>query len=70
MVEIAREFKRKKLAARLLMQIHDELVVECPDNEITEVTTILHEKMELIVSWDIPMSAEIGVGKNWLEAKK
>jgi DNA polymerase-1 len=52
------------------MQIHDELVVECPDNETTEVTKILHEIMEHIVEWDIPMTVEVGVGKNWLEAKK
>ncbi len=70
MVAIAEEFKTKKLEARLLLQIHDELVVECPDTESEVVTKILHEKMEHIVSWDIPMLAEIGIGKNWLEAKK
>jgi DNA polymerase-1 len=52
------------------MQIHDELVVECPDTETETVTKILHEIMEHIVSWDIPMAVEVGVGKNWLEAKK
>jgi DNA polymerase-1 len=70
MVKIAAEFKTQKLTAKLLMQIHDELVVECPDNETTEVTKILHEIMEHIVEWDIPMTVEVGVGKNWLEAKK
>jgi DNA polymerase-1 len=70
MVKIAAEFKTQKLTAKLLMQIHDELVVECPDNETTEVTKILHEIMEHIVEWDIPMTVEVGVGKNWLKAKK
>jgi DNA polymerase-1 len=70
MVKIVKEFKTKKLEAKLIMQIHDELVVECPDTETETVTKILHEIMEHIVSWDIPMAVEVGVGKNWLEAKK
>jgi DNA polymerase-1 len=70
MVKIVEEFKTKKLAAQLLMQVHDELVVECPDTETEEVTKILHEVMEHIVDWDIPMMVEVGVGKNWLDAKK
>jgi DNA polymerase I len=70
MVKIAEEFKTKKLEAQLLMQVHDELVVECPDTETDIVTKILHEIMEHIVDWDIPMMVEVGVGKNWLEGKR
>lgn len=70
MVKIANEFTTKKLAARLIMQVHDELVVECADTETEIIKKILQETMEHIVSWDIPMSVEIGMGKNWLEAKK
>ncbi len=70
MVKIDKVFTEKKLEAKLIMQVHDELVVECPDNEIDEVTKILHEIMEHIVEWDIPVTVEVGVGKNWLEAKK
>ena len=69
MVEIADKFQTKKLEAQLIMQVHDELVVECPYTEAEIVKKILQETMEHIVNWDIPMSAEIGVGKNWLEAK-
>jgi DNA polymerase I len=70
MIKIASELKKQKLEAQLLMQVHDELVVECPDTETETVTKILHEVMEHIVEWDIPMAVEVGVGKNWLEAKK
>lgn len=70
MVKIVKEFKTKKLEAKLLMQVHDELVVECPDTETDVVTKILHEIMEHIVEWDIPMAIEVGIGKNWLKAKK
>lgn len=70
MVAIQEKFRTQKLDAKLIMQVHDELVVECPDNETEEVTRILHNTMEHVVSWDIPMAVEVGVGKNWLEAKK
>ena len=70
MVRIAEEFKTRKLEAQLLMQVHDELVIECPDAEAEIIKKILHDIMENIVSWDIPMAVEVGIGKNWLEAKK
>jgi len=70
MVAIEKDLREKNLEAKLIMQIHDELVVECPDIETEKVEKILHEKMEYIVNWDIPMSVEVGIGKNWLEAKK
>ncbi|MCB9807432.1 hypothetical protein H6768_06220 [Candidatus Peribacteria bacterium] len=70
MVKIAKEFQTKNLEARLIMQVHDELVVECPETENEIVKKILHETMEHIVEWDVPMAIEVGIGENWLEAKK
>lgn len=70
MVGISQEFQKRKLDAQLIMQVHDELVVECPDTETAEVEKILHEVMEHIVEWDIPLTVDVWVGKNWLEAKK
>ena len=70
MVKISEELKTKNLQAQLIMQVHDELVIECPDAEVEIIKKILHDVMEHIVSWDIPMAVEVGIGKNWLEAKK
>lgn len=70
MVGIEKDLRKDDLKAQLLMQIHDELVIECPDAEKKKVEDILHRNMEHIVQWDIPLAVEIGVGKNWLEAKK
>ncbi len=70
MVQIDKQLSEEKLKAKLIMQVHDELVIESPDEEISTVSAILKECMEKVVSWDIPMSVEIGVGKNWKEAKK
>jgi DNA polymerase-1 len=68
-VKIAASFKEKKLQARLLMTVHDEIVVECPDTEIEIVEDTMKNIMEHIVTWEIPMSVEIGSGKTWRSAK-
>lgn len=59
MVGIEDEFRKRKLRAALIMQVHDELVVECPDTETAEVEKILHEVMEHIVEWDIPLTVDV-----------
>lgn len=51
------------------MTVHDEIVVECPDTEIEIVEDAMKTIMENIVSWEIPMSVEIGSGKTWRSAK-
>jgi len=63
------EFKRNSLEARLLMQVHDELLVEVPEKEVEKVTEILKHEMETAVSIDVPLVADVGVGDNWMDAK-
>ena len=53
---------------RMLLQVHDELIFEVPENELEEVTTLIKNGMESVVSFDIPFVAEVGVGDNWGEA--
>ena len=50
------------------MQVHDELIVEAPEEEIDEVKRILKEEMENVVHYSVPLTTEVGVGKTWLEA--
>lgn len=59
MVGIESEFQKRNMQAALIMQVHDELVVECPDAETAEVEKILHEVMEHIVKWDIPLTVDV-----------
>jgi DNA polymerase-1 len=54
--------------ARLLLQVHDELVLECPAKEVNTVMAIVKESMEHAVSLSVPLEVEIGQGRNWLEA--
>ncbi len=55
--------------ARLVLQVHDELIVECPEERAEAVAQLLTEKMEHVVSLAVPLTADAHWGKNWLEAK-
>lgn len=69
MLHVDEEFRRAGLEARMLMQVHDELLVEAPDAEVGKVTEILKHEMESAVSLDVPLVADVGVGENWMDAK-
>ena len=69
MLRVDEEFKREGLKSRMLMQVHDELLVEVPEKEVTKVTEILKHEMETAVSLDVPLVADVGVGDNWMDAK-
>lgn len=62
-------FRREKLNAQMLMQVHDELLVECPAKEAEQVAATLKRAMENAVELDVPLVAETGVGDNWMDAK-
>ncbi len=53
---------------KMLLQVHDELIFEAPDNEVEIVAPLIKEAMESVVNFDIPFIAEVGVGQNWTEA--
>ena len=68
MVNIARRLKREGLAARMLLQVHDELVLEMPPEEIDAVRTIVRQEMESALSLDVPIEVHMNVGDHWLDA--
>ena len=70
MVRVHARLQREGLRARLLMQVHDELIVECPLSEQTQVERLLTEEMEQAASLSVPLIAEAHSGKNWLAAKE
>ena len=69
MLHVEEQFRREKLKARLLMQVHDELLVEAPAGETERVVEILKQEMETAVKLDVPLVADVGVGDNWMDAK-
>ena len=70
MVDIHRTLKAEGLGSRLLLQVHDELVLEAPDAEVERVTALVREHMEGAAKLDVPLVVDVGVGSNWLEAKR
>ena len=69
MVRVFDRLKQEKLDARLIMQVHDELIVECPEHEVEQVKQLLTEEMEGAFVLSVPLTAEAHSGKNWLSAK-
>ena len=66
---VHRRLKAENLRARLVLQVHDELIVECPESEAENVAKLLTEEMENVVRLSVPLTADAHWGKNWLEAK-
>jgi len=60
---------RERFSARLLLQVHDELVAEAPVREADEVAGILRRHMEGVADLAVPLVADVGIGDNWLDAK-
>ncbi len=56
------------IATKVIMQVHDELVLEVPENELPEVRKRLPELMCSVAQLKVPLVAEVGVGNNWEEA--
>jgi DNA polymerase-1 len=69
MLRVEEEFKRAGLGAKLLMQVHDELLVEAPSKEAQQVADILKREMESAVKLDVPLVVDVGIGDNWMDAK-
>ncbi|MDD5195071.1 MAG: DNA polymerase, partial [Candidatus Omnitrophica bacterium] len=67
MVNIHRETSEKKMRARLIMQIHDELVFDVPPGEIKEVSEIVRRLMEESIALSVPIKVNLALGKNWGE---
>ena len=69
MVRVDERLRREGLRGRLILQVHDELIVECPESEAETVAALLTEEMEHVATLSVPLTAEAHWGKNWLEAK-
>jgi DNA polymerase-1 len=69
MLRVDEEFKREGLDARLLMQVHDELLVETATVGAEHVAEVLKREMEGAVSLDVPLIVDVGIADNWMDAK-
>lgn len=69
MIDIFGDFQKKRLGAKMILQVHDELVFEVPDEECDEVEAVVKRRMENVVPLDVPLSVHLGWGINWAEVK-
>lgn len=69
MIAVDRELKKQKLKSRIVLQIHDELLVETAENEVEQVTAILEDKMKHAADLKVALEVEAQVGKSWFDAK-
>jgi len=68
MIAVDKWLRGEKLQSKLIMQVHDELVLEVPDSELELVKKTLPELMQNVAKLDVPLLAEVGVGNNWESA--
>ena len=69
MVKIDRRLKQENMKTRLILQIHDELILEAPDEEAEKAEHLLREEMESAASLRVPLKVDSNVAKNWFDAK-
>jgi DNA polymerase-1 len=68
MLAIAHEIRQRELQGKMLLQIHDELLFECPPDEVDTLSDLVRRHMETVVPLDVPLLVDLGVGANWAEA--
>jgi DNA polymerase-1 len=69
MINIHRALQAERHAARLLLQVHDELVLEAPESEVEAIVPLVRTHMESAAQLRVPLVVDVGVGSNWLDAK-
>jgi DNA polymerase-1 len=67
MIQLYRAFRERGLRARMILQVHDELIAEAPDEEVMSVAPLMREIMEGAFKLDAPLKADLKVGQNWEE---
>lgn len=69
MIGVAKRLKQDGYKAKLILQVHDELLIDCPIEEQDEVAKILKEEMEEAVALSVPLTVDVGIGYSWFDAK-
>ncbi len=69
MIRVADALKKEKLATKMIMQVHDELLFEGPEAEVEAAKVLIKREMEAAATLDVPLVVEIGVGDDWMNAK-
>ncbi|MEZ4885629.1 MAG: DNA polymerase I [Chitinophagales bacterium] len=68
MIDVHAEMKKRELKSKMILQVHDELVFDVYHSEVEELTALVKDKMIHAIKLDVPLSVDVGIGKDWLEA--
>ncbi len=69
MIKVSKRLEKENMTSRLILQIHDELILEAPENEAEKAAEILREEMENAYTFDVPLVTEVHTGKTWYDTK-
>ena len=69
MVKVYNKLKDENLKSKLVLQVHDELIIETTEDEIEQVKTILKTQMESAYKLNVPLKVDMNVGETWYDAK-
>ncbi len=69
MVRVERRLAQENMKSRLILQVHDELIVESPEDEAEKAAALLKDEMQNAVLLSVPLTVDAKIGKNWYEAK-
>ena len=69
MLRVKKALKEQGLKAKILLQIHDELLLEAPKEEAEQVAKLLQKEMMAVATLTVPLSVEVKIGENWYETK-
>ncbi len=69
MINVNEVLKAENMKTKIILQVHDELVLEAPESEAGRAAEILKKEMETAVELKVPLTVEVHVGKNWYDAK-
>ena len=69
MINVEKALIKGGYASRIVLQIHDELLLEVPEAEVPEVSMLLKNEMEQVVKFSVPLLVEVNTGRSWFETK-
>jgi DNA polymerase-1 len=68
MTAIQKRLQRERLKTKMILSVHDELVFDTPHHEETIIVALVKQEMEQVITLEVPLVVDVGVGANWLEA--
>jgi len=68
MIRIQKRIEEGRYSTRMIMQVHDELVFEIPEEEVSTMVPLIRNEMEAVMELSVPLKVSVSTGNNWAEA--